>query len=463
MDLPTLKNMTSDFGRVMEVLQSVMTSLMRRGMNPQQHQAMAHQQKLQQLQLAQAAQQQQQLSNRIPMMPQPPNLPGPMQQQQSAMQMQQQMQPVPPHPPQQQQQQQSSQQQQQQQQQQPPPPYQHIQQQMQPPINGSLRQPPALLQPPMKRKAQGNGSVSSPSPAPMQVSTPAASAPTPTATASSPPAGVKSPKARATPKTKPAIAKARRPSKVVPPNPSSAAPVVEQSPSANGSTGGKRQREEDGPDAATPGSSSIAGEPSPPKRAKTEWESEPTEELKKQEEAVENVKTEEDASAFLDQFTEFFKVNPSDSLTSGLSESIDMFLKGYPGDLPGGMLTSEASGSSMKKEPSPPPEATLDQFFDFTGFAVGGDQEDFKAPTPDLSSSASSTNPSPESNHEIDASHHALSAAFHDIKTEDTASMLGVGPWKDIDAGEGIFFQPTSWSWETTMPSLDPPWAISNS
>ncbi|KAF9474671.1 hypothetical protein BDN70DRAFT_298907 [Pholiota conissans] len=352
----------------------------------------------------------------------------------------------------------------------------------------------------MKRKA--NGAVSTPSPAPMQVSTPAATnAPTPTATASSPPASAKSPKTRAPPKAK-AAPKGRRPSKAIAPTAVAAAAAsssaststpeqVQPAASTSTSTGStKRQREEDsntlfGDNIGTPNAGpSAASEPSPPKRVKTEWESPPTEEDLRKQERIDSIKSEEDASQYLlEQMTELIKMTEGDaqnSLTAGISDTLDMILKGY-GSVPsssvdgldgatmGFLRGSGGDGSGLGlKEESPPPAENFDQFFDFSGML---DEEESKAPTPDLVSS-SSTNPSPESNHETDASaHHTFamgSSGSAEARAEEanaaaTAEMLRLGSWKDIDGGEASYFQSNEWKWDSPMLTQEQPWAIYNS
>ncbi|KAF8181522.1 hypothetical protein BJ912DRAFT_1044618 [Pholiota molesta] len=114
----------------------------------------------------------------------------------------------------------------------------------------------------------------------------------------------------------------------------------------------------------------------------------------------------------------------------------------------------------------------FDRFFDFS-FSTLEDEEGLNAPTPDLVSS-SSTNPSPDSNHETEASaHHTLASASPEllaaIKTEEaaaaaTAEMLRLGSRKDIDGGEASYHQTNEWKWDSPMASAeDQPWANFNS
>ncbi|KAJ3509059.1 hypothetical protein NLJ89_g5424 [Agrocybe chaxingu] len=338
-----------------------------------------------------------------------------------------------------------------------------------PPTTQPLRPPVALPHPPpIKRKPQAsNGPVSTPSPAPVQsVSTPVASAPTPTAIASSPPNSTKSPKTKAAPKPKGGAK--RRPSKAIPP-PAPPAPELSQPTTSSSSGSVKRQREEEpvaSGSSATNGSSAAAAasEPSPPKRVKTEWEAQPSEEQRKKEEAIENIKTEPDAQAFFEQMTELFKRsvedNPQESPSNGFDALDQIFKVVYPGSDSMEML-GEPSGH---REPSPPPmmNESFDEFFDFSFGTV--EDEDTKAPTPDLVSS-SSTNPSPESNHEAEGAHHvpaSSSSSTTDIKTEELNDMLRLGPWKEIDGGEATYYQTSDWKWDSPMTSTDP-WAIFNS
>jgi len=337
--------------------------------------------------------------------------------------------------------------------------------QQHPPMVTSLRPPPVSLQPPIKRGTKAHqpsgsvGIVSTPSPVPTQsASTPAASAPTPTA--SSPPA-TKSPKARAPPKAKPA----RRTSKAVPVTTPATEPVASSSANA------KRQREEEAAvNSLGTSSGDIANEPSPPKRAKTEWDSPPSEELQRKNEAAENIKTEEEASVFMEQITELIKsagVEQS-ALTTDISETLDMILKGY-GSVPdssdnaGAMLLGE---SRNIRELTPPVSSneSFEEFIDFSFGALDEEENTSKAPTPDLVPS-SSTGPSPESNTESEAPNHnflSASSSIGEHKLEDMSDPLRLGLWKDIDGGEAGYYQSNDWKWDSPMNSLDQAWAIFN-
>jgi hypothetical protein len=355
-----------------------------------------------------------------------------------------------------------------------------------PPVN--LRPPPIVKKsststqlPPSMQPSSSAVAVSTPTPPPAYSAlTPAANAPTPTHAPSSPQAPKSPPKGKASAKSK-AVPRRRMSVKNAPvPPPSEQQPQTPASSSGSGNASGsgsgnntKRQREEE-PSIATalgasPPSGSAANEPSPPKRIKTEWEGPPNEDLRKKNEAIENIKTEEDASAFLEQMTELIKMaageEGQESLTSDISDTLDMILKGIgatPDGLDGRGMSSHGLGESSRMQTSSPPPANppIDEFvefFDFSSFGTMDDDDDgSKAPTPDLLSS-SSTNPSPESGSEADAAHHALLAST-DIKTEDTPDPLRLGTWKEIDGGESAYYQSSDWKWDSPMPTQE--WAI---
>ena len=337
-------------------------------------------------------------------------------------------------------------------------------------LSSSLR--PPVPAPPIKvqRKPQQSSSTASAStPSPAAAATPVASTPTPTAVASSPPQ-LKSPKAKASGKPKATIK--RRVSKVVPP-PVSVEPVQSSPSTSNRNT--KRPHDDNtssGAGAASGSSSTVANEPSPPKRLKTEWDSAPSEALRKKNEAIDSIKTEEDASVFLEQMTaELIKMaangEDQESLSSDISDTLEMILKGYGPipDISGAMSLGESSTAREQSSPAPLMDS-FDEFFDFSFGAVDDDENNSKAPTPDLVSS-SSTNPSPESNHEVDAANHGLSSSSlsaMEIKTEEQPDHLRLGTWKEIDHGEATYYNPTTeWKWDSPMPSHEQPWAIFNS
>ncbi|KAG6820314.1 hypothetical protein H0H93_002401 [Arthromyces matolae] len=344
----------------------------------------------------------------------------------------------------------------------PSRPQQSMPPQSVPPPNRATLRPP-----PVSKKASGQtpvAIVSTPTPPAYSASTPVASAATPTQTASSPPAPV-SPKAKPKPKTK----QPRRTSKIQPP----ALPAPEQVPTPSGSSV-KRPRDDDVPIAseASPAASGsgIANEPSPPKRPKTEseWGGPPTEAVAKKAEVVENIKTEEDASAFLEQMTELIKMagEGQEALTSDISETLDQILKGY-GSVPDGSdvllgfssFGSLGESSTLTSSSKPHPDEFV-EFFDFSSFTATDEENDAdsKAPTPELSS----TGPSPDSGSEADAAQHVLLST--EPKTEELSDLLRLGPWKEIDGGESAYYHSADgWKWDSPMPTLEQPWAIFNS
>ncbi|KAF9007653.1 hypothetical protein BDQ17DRAFT_1351077 [Cyathus striatus] len=310
-------------------------------------------------------------------------------------------------------------------------PPQQIQHQHQPPQVSTPSMRPVSIPMKPKKPPQGTPSnaVSTPSPAPItSAPTPVQNAPTPTATSAASPQAPKSPKGKAVVKTKPPPQK-RRPSKATAPTASIAPTPDQTSPVV---TNGKRPREEEQMTAGVSPGPAPVSEPSPPKRLKTEWESAPDDSQKKKEEAVENIKTEEDASMFLEQMTELIKMaaggEGQESLTTDISETLDMILKGY----------TESSGG---RELSPPSGIPTADAFD----------EDETA-TPDLVPSSTKTN----------GPHHApaTNGSSSEIKTEESLDLLRLGTWKEIDGGESAYYQAPDWKWDSPMPSLEQPWSI---
>ncbi|KAF9466460.1 hypothetical protein BDZ94DRAFT_1233709 [Collybia nuda] len=342
-----------------------------------------------------------------------------------------------------------------------------------PPVN--LRPPPKkLTQPPPQPSSSAPVSTPTPPPAYSPL-TPAANPPTPNHGASSPqapksPKGKAPPKAKAPPKRKMSVKNtpAAAPTEQQPQTPASNSGPSNASGSGSGNTI-KRQRDEEPSISSTlgasPSSGSVANEPSPPKRIKTEWDGPPDEALQKKNEAAENIKTEEDTSVFLERMTELIKMaaggEGQESLTSDISDTLDQILKGYS-DTPGGILSGMGESSRMHgpSSSSPPPTIPIqDEVFEFIDFSSFGNVEDdddgSKAPTPDLLSS-SSTNPSPESGSEADAAHHALLSSID--KTDDGPDPLRLGPWKEIDGGESAYYQSNEWKWDSPMSTQE--WAI---
>ncbi|KAF5367438.1 hypothetical protein D9758_003807 [Tetrapyrgos nigripes] len=333
----------------------------------------------------------------------------------------------------------------------------------------SVRPPPVPNALPGSRKqptSAGPSPVVAPTPTPPPV-TPVAAAATPTnTTAASPQTHTpKSPKTKVKAKAK---APPRRPS--VKSSPAAAPPEPPQ-PAAP-SAGTKRPLEVEAPSpnagpvpATGPGPSSsnlVSNEPSPPKRMKTEWDEELSDELKKKTEAVENIKTDEDASNYFEKtMSELRKMTGTDgqaSLTSDISDTLDMILKNY-GEMPEPGPSSDLALSidSGSAGPGLPLNEELGQYFDFSSFAAPEDDElESKAETPELISS-SSTNPSPESGSEVDATH---ISSLSDPKLDDFSDPLRLGTLKEIDGGESAFYQSSDWKWDMVMPTVDQPWAI---
>jgi len=374
----------------------------------------------------------------------------------------------PSHPP--------SQQQPQQQQQTPPQPIQTTPslpaQNIPPP---SSNRPVHLNPPPTSRKkphqatlnAVAAAAASTPTP---PASTPAASAATPATPAATSPKTPKSPKAKAPAKPKASSTQSKRKSsRIVQATPEA---IQINAPSPSGSL--KRQREEE-PIVGTP---PVSNAPSP-KKAKTELEGERGEALVKKEQQIENIKTDEDASAFLEQMTELIRLaagnDGQESLTSDISETLDMILKGCGQDTSDpGTMASLGLGDVAGRASSPSsllPAADEFQFKDFLDFTSCAADEDYSKPaTPDLIAS-SSTNPSPESMSDpADVAGHAATGPSSDdaklvnFKIEDSydSDLLRLGVWKEIDGGESAYYQPDKWIWEGTMPVLDQPWAFAS-
>jgi hypothetical protein len=324
--------------------------------------------------------------------------------------------------------------------------------------------------PPPKKKAHqpalsavASATTSTPTP---PASTPAASAATPATPAAASPKTPKSPKSKAASKPKPTAQSKRKSSRIIPPTPE---PVQPNAPSPSGSL--KRQREEEEPIVSTP---AVSNAPSP-KKAKTEWEGEASEALVKKEQEMENIKTEEDASAFLERMTELIRLaagnDGQESLTSDISETLDMILKGCGQDTsdPGAMAPL-GMGDVAGPPSSLLPAADEFQFKDFLDFTSCAADEDYSKPaTPDLVAS-SSTNPSPESASDpADAAgqaattHTADATKLANFKVEDSYDLdLRLGVWKEIDGGESSYYQSDKWIWEGPMPALDQPWAFTS-
>ena len=378
----------------------------------------------------------------------------------------------------------------------------------------SHRAAPINLQaPPTKRKPVNAPTPSNAAPSPVGVSTPApTNAPTPNAatTSASPSAAPKSPKVKAKskqvrrkastapiPQNQNANANAPGSSShltsnapsvpIVPSVPQ--APLATQAPEplqqqgssgVNGSM--KRAREEEGGSGSNVApsplgdSSVVVDQPSPPKRAKMEWDGPPSEEMQQRKAMIEDVKTEEDTTQFLAQMSELFKMAGSDpqQVSSDFTELTTELLKGV-NQVPGMGLPDHGDGSGAGLDDVFGMGTSLDQsmlaggvkddleqYFDFA--RLGGEEDDSK--TPELVSSSSTTNTSPGSNsgHDSNSETVGTSAASlsNEVKNEELMDLTYLGLWKELDGGESASYQSNDWKWDGVMTSLDLPWSICN-
>lgn len=365
-----------------------------------------------------------------------------------------------------------------------------------------------MQQPPPKRNVKQPTNAPTPSnaaPSPAGVSTPApTNAPTPNAAAASPSGAPKSPKNKAptkkqtgakrksstaptpqshnvpsasasTPSSHPPNAPPSAPS--VPPVPQAQQAQVPEPMQQQGSSGSnKRAREEEGASgnnvAPSPlgglASSAVMDQPSPPKRAKMEWEGPPSEEMQQRKAMVDGVKTEEDATDFLAQMSELLKMSGNDSQQdSDLTELTNMLLKGV-NQTPGAGVP-EGSGGGIDAFLAPLDQPLLaggmkDDFEQYFDFSLGGEDDDSK--TPELSAS-STTNTSPGSNSGNESTTESGAPAVptssnNEVKTEEPSDVTYLGMWKELDGGESASYQSNDWKWDSNMTSLDLPWAIFN-
>ncbi|KAH7928271.1 hypothetical protein BV22DRAFT_1030924 [Leucogyrophana mollusca] len=337
----------------------------------------------------------------------------------------------------------------------PPPPMSR------PPSLDSLR--PPRVNPPATSPATHPTAVATPPSAPL-VSTPATNPTTPQMAVS--PGTPRSPKGKVATKSKPP-ARPRKPSKVTAPTetPSTQTappPVEEPAPPV---AGVKRAHPEDTNSHASPGvASSDANSAPSPKKIKTEWEGPPSDALVKKQQEIDDIKTEEDATAFLERMTELIRMTATtdNEITNDIASTLDMILRGVAQD-PSDIGYSSRAGDAGPSQLSPPQAAPFDEFSEFIDYShTVLDDEDAgsKAPTPDLLPS-SSTNPSPDSGSDIDPTGH--SSTPEKVKAEDSGDRLDLmhlGPLKEIDGGESAYYQADGWKWDTAMPTLDQPWAI---
>ena len=238
--------------------------------------------------------------------------------------------------------------------------------------------------------------------------------------------------------------------------------------------GAKRPPEEDVATltSVAPSEAEVSNAPSP-KKARTEWDGEPSEALLKRQQEIENIKTDEDATAFLDRMQELFAMTAStdDEIHHDIASTLHQILAGVAQQPADAAATAAALSARGVGDAGPPPTALSPhmgpandaflEFLDFSSFTTLEDEDnDSKAPTPDLVPS-SETNPSPESGSEGDS----LGSTGSPDKTKidesgDRSDPLRLGSLREIDGGESAYYQSGEWKWEGTMPTLDQPWAI---
>lgn len=286
--------------------------------------------------------------------------------------------------------------------------------------------------------------------------------PAPTASTAPTPLAAASPQTPKSPKSKPPKAKGQR----VPKQPT-ASP---SEPPAAFSPGVKRQADEDVSIPAGPSTQPESmGAPSPKKVKTEDWEGEPSEGLAKRHQEVENINTDEDANAFMDKMKELVAMTASTDagVYDDIAHTLDRILQGAAQD-PTHITTSAFASSiggplSELSPPAAPNDAFLEfhEFIDYSRFTTLEDEEDSKAPTPDLV--PSSTNPSPQSNPDADQSQGASSPGktkIEEPRESNHLDILHMGAFKEIDGGESAYYQASDWKWDSVMPALDQPWAI---
>lgn len=300
--------------------------------------------------------------------------------------------------------------------------------------------------------------VSTPSPA----HTPAGAVHTPPTAPASSPRTPRSPPKKAV--GKPKLPPKRRTSKA-----SQQAPP-ELGPSKQAGT--KRPREED---PSTQGADSQpdpgAGEPSPKRPKREEWDGPPREELEKRQQEVDGIQTNQDVQAFLARATEDFLVSgnvAADGVSDDLPQTLHDLFKGVPVfDLPDSFAPTESAPVPSTSSPKLSDNALDSSLLDFFDFSQCEPDEpvasNSKLNTPELVH-ASSTNPSPESVAETpkgDASAKPKDA----VKIADDiggSNPLSLGVWGEINGGEPAYYEHPGWKWEGDMPVLESPWAISS-
>ncbi|OJA07852.1 hypothetical protein AZE42_10212 [Rhizopogon vesiculosus] len=325
-----------------------------------------------------------------------------------------------------------------------------------PPPQPMVKKAPTRV-PPSPSIPAATAIVKVPSPTPP----PASTAPTP-ATAASP----------QTPKSP----KSKQPSKAKngqrTPKPPTASPS-EHSPTFT--PGVKRPADEDVSTLPTAGPSTQPesfGAPSPKKVKTEDWEEEPSEAFVNRHQEVDSIKTEEETIAFLDRMKELVAISASTDtgVYDDITHTLERILQGASQD-PTNIATPAFASSigpplSELSPPAGPPNdafSEFHEFIDFSSFTTLEDEEETKAPTPDLVSS-SSTNPSPQSNPDADQSHQGASSPdktkVEEPRESNHLDLLHIGAFKEIDGGESAYYQPPDWKWEGPMTTLDPAWAI---
>ncbi|KAH0833131.1 hypothetical protein J3R83DRAFT_12128 [Lanmaoa asiatica] len=352
-----------------------------------------------------------------------------------------------------------------------PPPQSHSQPDQSQPHSQQHSMPQSIKKPfhpsiPSPSALPAPATLASPTPPPAAASssTPATSAPTPQTTIGSP-RTPKSPPTKAVAKTRAATRATRKLSTA-----GKGPATPETVPSV---AGVKRPPEEDVAilTSVAPSEAEASNAPSP-KKAKMEWEGETSEALAKKKQELENIKTDEDATAFLDRMKELFAMTASDDMINhDIASTLGQILAGVAQEPADAAATAAALSVHGAGDAGPPPTALSPhmgpandaflEFIDFSSFTTLEDEEnDSKAPTPDLVPS-SEPNLSPESGSEGDL----LGGTGSPDKTKieelgDRSDPLRLGSLREIDGGESAYYQADNWKWEGSMHTLDQPWAI---
>ncbi|KAI6037669.1 hypothetical protein EDC04DRAFT_2701482 [Pisolithus marmoratus] len=320
-------------------------------------------------------------------------------------------------------------------------------------------QPPVIKKPAQTSPSPCNPPAPTPPPA---VSTPTTSAATPQTQTAGSPQAPKSPKPKVGIRSKVAP-RVRKPSTSTK---GALSPEAASAPVA----GVKRPPQDETAALLNPVSSEAGPSQAPsPKKIRTEWEGEPSEALVKRQQQFENVKTEEDTIAFLDQMKELLAISAraDSSVHNDIAVSLGEILAGVSQE-PEDTAATAAALSAAREFGQPPtalsphPGPVIDafgEFFDFSSCTTLEDEEsDSKAPTPELVPSAEA-NPSPESGSDADP----LAGSPGKTKIEDSSDhidLLRLGILRDIDGGEAAHYQSDQWKWEGTMQMSDQPWAM---